>query len=133
MINHRFFFLVFCAVLAFAGGAVSNLWLSSVRSASAKSADEPSVIRAQRFELVDDHGKVFASLGLNEAGQTRGGYLAFSDEKGNQRLELSLVHFVDGKHRIVEGHEGRLAEVSPEITIRNENNKVMWRAVNTWK
>jgi hypothetical protein len=80
--------VVLVGVAGLLGGAVSNLLGSRTVAAQATGA-APAVIRTSRLELVDQMGKVRATLGVDEtSGQTM---LRFADpESGASALVLSV-------------------------------------------
>jgi hypothetical protein len=72
--------------LAVAAGYAGGLLRDATRP-SLVFADEPRVVRAQSIELVDNTGKVLASLGSPKKGYAA---LAFYNEQGRKEAELGV-------------------------------------------
>lgn len=68
------------------GGAVSSPFLAGTPVFAEKALQEPKVIRAEKFEVVDKNGKVRGELGLRSDGTP---ILRLYDEDGNPRVGLS--------------------------------------------
>ena len=68
------------------GGGVSSQFLAGTPVLAEKTAQEPQVIRAERFEVVDKNGKVRGELGLRSDGVP---VLRLYDEDGAPRVGLS--------------------------------------------
>lgn len=69
----------------FAGG-LSSQFFTGTPALADKMAQEPQVIRAERFEVVDQNGRVHGELGLRSDGVP---ILRLYDEDGNPQVGFS--------------------------------------------
>ena len=79
--------VVLTLVSGFVGGAVSNLLLRGTPAQAQAGAPVQDVVKAKRFDLVDDAGKPRASLGVMPGGAQ--GLLLF-DDGGKPRASLGV-------------------------------------------
>jgi len=75
----RLFGFFLCALFGFIGGATSNLILNT-RTVAAQ--EPPKVLQAQRFQVINQHGKVVGELGADLSIEATHLYLAY-EPKGN--------------------------------------------------
>ncbi|HXG18061.1 MAG TPA: hypothetical protein VNN62_03165 [Methylomirabilota bacterium] len=73
-----------CAGLV--GGGVSSQFLAGTPALAEKTIQEPQVIRAEKFEVVDKNGRVRGELGLRSDGVP---VLRLYDEDGAPRVGFS--------------------------------------------
>jgi hypothetical protein len=123
--------MVLTVVSGLLGGAGSNLLLQGGPAVAQAGGAVQEVVRAKRFEVVDDQGKRRAALGL-----TADGSPAFwlYDATGKTRVELHvlpdgstdlLLYDAAGERR---AWLGLTPDGSPYLWLRDTAGKVIWHA-----
>jgi len=122
------------AVLAVAAGFIGGLLAGRFSlDRPALASEEAKEIRAQAFQLVDDHGATHASLSIMEGG---GPGLVFYDAEHRARVVFDMTGEGDPRVFLMDG-DGRIRTVvglglgsdgRPFIRLRDQGGKVIWSA-----
>jgi hypothetical protein len=126
--KERFLSLTVCAVFGLLGGTASNLFLRINQA----SAQEESVVRARRFEVVDQNGRVAASFGTPDGGTAS---LSIYDS-GSGKLNTLLndrrltIYDISGHDRLVLGMlaDPKIGRCLPMLIMRDENARNIYEA-----
>jgi hypothetical protein len=78
--------IVLGLIAGLAGGVVSSLFLVGTPVFAEKAFQEPKVIKAEKFEIIDKNGRLRGEFGLRSDGTP---ILRLYDEDGNPRVGFS--------------------------------------------
>jgi len=126
--------LLVAIISGFLGGALS-VWFLMPPSVLAQGGPQ-KVIEAQEFRVVDDEGRVRATLGFNRYLAVNETRLRLFDRRGIERLSLaaqeSLGSYLQLKDKA--GHirvgvlNSDILDSGPELNLFDEEGKVLWSA-----
>ncbi len=131
MTSKRFQILMALTVVSgFLGGAVSNLLLRGAPAAAQATVPVTNMIRAMRFEVVDDQGKTRAVLGQKPDGRTG---LWLDNATGKDLVGL-VVGTDDSEGLVLCNAAGKpragmlVGPDRPFLGLYDDAGKIIWRA-----
>lgn len=96
--------LLVCAVFGLSGGAVSHLLFTAERASAQQTSD---TVKAKRFELIDEQGRVLAVFGQGISQPSGSAELVIGSAHDGAVLSASALRIMDGnKARVVVGRFG---------------------------